>query len=551
MTPRNPRRGTVARTAVALATAAFGVGLIASPVQAEEAPYPIGGAAFPSDTYEFHVGWSEETQRQKAHFYIDLGDSDNEVESEDLHVVFGLADDLGGLSFETEQPGCIAEAATITCDIPDAATWDERLTVSFDVLVPPSVSAYADTDYTLSVKPGEYDATEIVGTWQFVPIDDEPESSYSTTVNSFEDVEPGASVTPEIAFYNSGETTFQDVYLSFESEQQHLITAADYRNCAVTDWGHYLCLFENLDPQPGVVHELSADTPLTVTLDENAPGPHTYRNWFNVEPVDAWMQRNIDELDFPDSGEELRFEQTDRETFEHSPGMEIRSAANPYDVAIDDRNLEAGIGSTMLDVEIRNDGPADAISRPHPGSGEGSFLVTFQLPTGVEIDGADEYGHIDMGDNIYCTDAAVNEWLSGADPAMFKVDRIDVQCSGLEGLPVGGSYTMELPVEVTDATPAADGLVVIQESTEIWTTDEEGGYWDVSKETYPVLDADLDNNVAVLGLNSDDLAGGGESPKLPTTGVSLTLVFSTAAVVLAAGVVLFILLRRRKAAAEW
>ena len=546
MTFPNPRRGAVARASVALAAAAFGAGLLASPVHAEEAPYPISASAYPSDSQYFYVGWSEETQRQRAHFYIDLGDSDHLVEGEDVHVVLGLADDLGGLTFETEHPGCFADGAVITCDFTDVETYAID-PVEFSVLVPPNVNAHADTEYTISVEPGDYDASRFVGTWQFVPVDEEIEWSYETSVDSFEGVEPGTSVSPDIAFYNSGEATFQDVYLSFWADQWYLDIVADYRNCGVNDYGEVMCVLEDLAPAPGEVYELAADTPLTVTLDEMAPGPMAYHTSFHIHPVDFWGQHYIDQIDFPDSGAELRFERSEREPFEESSQLEVVSAANPYDVAVDDRNLEAEVGDATLAIEIRNDGPADALSRSHPGSGEGRFTVTIQLPSGVELDGVDEYGYIETN-GYYCTIGEV-EWIAGLDPADYLVERIDVQCGGPDTLPAGESVTLDLPVTVTDATASADGLVSVQEAATTWA-DEDLAYWDLTTEDFPVIDGDLGNNVAAIGLNSSDLADGGESPKLPTTGVPLTVVFGTAAAVLVAGAVLSALLRRRKAA-EW
>src|SRR5690606_1619728 len=233
--------------------------------------------------------------------------------------------------------------------------------------------------------------------------------------------------------------------------------------------------------------------------------------------------------------------------FEEPSQLEVLSAVNPYDVAVDDRNLEAEVGDAALAIEIRDDGPADALSRSHPGSGEGRFTVTIQLPSGVELDGVDEYGYIEAS-GYYCTIGEV-EWIAGLDPADYLVERIDVQCGGPDTLPAGESVTLDLPVTVTDATASADGLVSVQEAATTWA-DEDLAYWDLTTEDFPVIDGDLGNNVGVNGLNLSDLADGGESPKLPTTGVPLTVVFGTAAAVLVAGAVLSALLRRRKAA-EW
>src|SRR5690606_5686463 len=136
----------------------------------------------------------------------------------------------------------------------------------------------------------------------------------------------------------------------------------------------------------------------------------------------------IDQIDFPDSGAELRFERSDRELFEESSQLEVVSAVNPYDVAVDDRNLEAEVGDATLAIEIRNDGPADALSRSHPGSGEGRFTVSIQLPSGVALAGVDGFGYIEAT-GYFCTTGVV-EWLGGLGRADSLVERIDVQRGG-------------------------------------------------------------------------------------------------------------------------
>jgi LPXTG-motif cell wall-anchored protein len=536
--PGSPKRGS-ARFGAILAAAAFGAALAATPAQAQTG-FDIDAAAWP-DGDSFYVGWTEETQRQSGEFYA-IVNADKAFDG--VQVVFGLSDDLGGLALETEQEGCVATGITITCDYTETSEWVE-VRAAFDLLVPQSVRAFDEVDYSISVQPaGAEEATVFGGTWEFLPTGDEY-ARYELFGSSFEGVAPGGTVTPQIAFRNANVGTYNDVYLAIGQEHPYLQAAANYSNCGFNEWGETMCVFEGLAPEPGVIYELAADTPITVTLDEHAPGPMEYFQYFGVEAFDVWNRDEIENLDYFEADTELVFEVSDLEDIEDNGGTTVTSAANPYDLAIEAGDIDAATGETaVIDISAENLGPADAIAHAHPGSGEGSFVFAVQLPAGVELDAdQDENGYFTTPGDDHCHNAALNEWLADDDPADYRLDRLDVVCSVFGDIEAGAVLTVDLPVKVTGAA-GADGRASIIDHSETWT-DAELEYWDLTEADFPVLDSDLDNNTAAISR------GGDGSGQLPSTGASLTVIGGTAAAALAAGVVVFVLMRRRKTAAQW
>lgn len=416
--------------------------------------------------------------------------------------------------------------------------------------VGPGVNANEQADWLVTVEPGGYEPSGILGAWTFLAPDD-AEWDYSVNASDFEDVAPGDSVTPEIAFANTGEHTFRGVVFGFWNDDPRLSVASQYSNCGIFREQEVMCAFPDLAPAPGEVYELSADTPITVTLGANVPGPMTFRQGFHVSALDSWGQYYLDEVEFFDAEQELVFELTDRTEIERSAQTTIVSAANPFDMTVASQRIDGEAGkATTVPVVIENLGPADAFARAHPGSGEGRFRIAIQLPTGVEATGFNEYGYIEI-DGTYCDSIEMNEWMGNIDPALFGLERIDVMCGGPDELPVGDEYAFDLPITVTDAKSSTDGLVSVMESADTWDFTDFEENWGLTEADFPTIDGDLENNVAALSLNAAVPGGGNGSEQLPTTGVSLTAISGTAAAVLAAGIVVFVLLRRRKAAANW
>ncbi|MCC3762674.1 hypothetical protein K3N28_06275 [Glycomyces sp. TRM65418] len=534
------KRGAL-RAGAVLAATAFGTA-VALPAQAQS-EFELDGYAFPvEDT--FYTGWTEETRSQAGQFYASAY-GDDETELGNVHVVFGLSDDLGGLALETSDEHCTAEGITITCDFTDVTTYMDTVWVDFNLLVSETVHAYDTVDWSVSVQPTSAEAPAVFGgTWEFSPTEDDY-AQYLVSGSTHEGVVPGSSLTPDVAFMKANEGTYNDVYFYISDGNPLLQTAAEYSNCGLVEWGGVMCVLEGLAPEPGVVYELSADTPLTVTLDANAPGPFEYNAWYSVEAFDMWNRDEIDSLDYFDADTELVFEATDRAAIEDNP-VTVVSTENPYNLAITANDIDVAKGETaVVDITVENSGPADAVAQPHPGSGEGSFLYAIQLPAGVETDAElQENGYFTTAGDNHCTVAAENEWLAETDPALYRLERLDVVCSIWGDIESGATLTLDLPVKVT-GDPGAEGTAVVLESAELWT-DEELAYWDLTTEDFPILDGDLDDN-----SGSFSLKGGNGSGQLPVTGMPLAVIGSAAVVALAAGAVVFVLMRRRKAAAEW
>ncbi|WP_205324991.1 LPXTG cell wall anchor domain-containing protein [Glycomyces sp. YM15] len=548
MTSPNPTRRALAGAGAALTAAAFAVGLTAAPVQAQES-LDVQAWAEPEESPDFYVGWTEETESQQARLMVETRGANGGELLENVHIELGLSDQIQGITFATDDPACIADGATLDCNFVDQYV-DSDFDIYFDVLVGPGVTANEQADWLVTVEPGGYAPTEILGTWTFLATDD-AEWDYTVNASDFEDVAPGATVTPEIAFANTGASTYRGVIFSFWNDDPHLSVASQYSNCGIFREEEVMCAFPDLTPAPGEVYELAADTPITVTLGANVPGPMTFRQGFHVSPLDVWGQYYLDEVEFFDAEQELVFELTDRTEIEKSAQTTIVSAANPFDMTVAAQRIDGEAGKdTTVPVVVENLGPADALARAHPGSGDGRFNIAIQLPTGVEATGFNEYGYIEL-DGTFCNSVEMNEWMGNIDPAVFGLERIDVMCDGPDSLLVDAEYAFDLPVTVTDAKPATDGLVSVMESADTWDFTDFEEYWGLTEADYPTIDGDLENNVAALSLNAAVPGGGNGSEQLPTTGVSLTVVGATAAAALAAGVVVFVLLRRRKAAASW
>ncbi|MEV3936885.1 LPXTG cell wall anchor domain-containing protein [Glycomyces sp. NPDC049804] len=547
MTSPNTTRRAVAGAGAAFTAAAFAVGLTAAPVQAQET-LDVQAWAEPAETSDFYVGWTEETETQEARLLVETRGSSGDEALDNVHIEFGLSDQIQGITFTTEDPACIADGATLDCNFVDQYA-DAYFDIAFDVHVGPGVNANEQADWLVTVEPGGYEPAEIVGTWTFLAPDD-AEWDYSVNASDFEDVAPGDTVTPEIEFANTGENTSRGVIFGFWNDDPHLSVASEYSNCGIFREQEVMCAFPDLTPAPGEVYELSADTPISVTLGANVPGPMTFRQGFHVSALDSWGQYYLDEVEFFDAENELVFELTDRTEIEESSQTTIVSAANPFDMTVAGQRIDGEAGKdATVPVVIGNLGPADALARPHPGSGEGRFGIAIQLPTGVEATGFNEYGYIEV-DGTFCNSAELNEWMGNIDPAVFGLERIDVMCDGPDTLAVDEEYAFELPVTVTDAKSATDGLISVMEGADTWDFTGFEEHWGLTEADFPTIDGDLENNVAALSLNAA-VPGGNGSEQLPTTGVSLTVIGATSAAVLAAGVVLFVVLRRRKAATSW
>ncbi|MFG3342714.1 LPXTG cell wall anchor domain-containing protein [Glycomyces sp. NPDC048151] len=531
MTSPRPRPGRVAAAALtaaaALAASALGVA-IAAPAHAEEAPYDFQASAFPNDA-DYWLAGAAAGEPQSGYFYANpLLDGDEPVA--DFRATLSVPGDLG-ITLTTEDEHCVSDGSALICDYADTTTGAE---VEFDLVHDGAISVGQEVEYTISITADEYDTVYISDVWYFSSEDSEtPE--YDVEATSYTDVEPGAELDPEVAFANYTTDSYQGLYFSFSGDDDFISFAADYSNCGTVEWGEIVCQLPDFTAEPGVVYELDPSTPVTVTLGEDAPGPMTYRAWFSAMP-DVYY---AEEIEFFDADEEIAFVESDRESVDGWGLMEIDAVEHLYDLAVTDQT----VASSTLAIPVGNNGPASAFARQHPGSGEGDFAVSVQLPTGVTIGATDE-GMIDGG-SYFCAVADEFEWFDEIDPAVYGVERLDVQCWIYDTIAADGAVEIELPVVIADNAKADDGLVVANLDTAGWDFSEFEENWDLSEEDYPVLDADLENNSAKLSVGT-----GSGSGQLPVTGSALTITLSAAAAALIAGAVLFVL-RRRKAAANW
>lgn len=531
MTSPRPRPGRVAAAALtaaaALAASALGVA-IAAPAYAEEAPYDFQAGAF-AEADSWYTGGAHAGEPQAGQFYANpLLEGDETVASfrATLSVMPG-----SGIILATEDENCVSEGNALICDYVDT-NWGAE--VGFTLVTDGSIAIGEDVEYTISITADGYDTEYLSDVWNFTSEDEGGwGAEYDVEVTSYTEVEPGTVLDPEFAFANNESDAYEGMYFMAYADEDFLSIAAEYGNCGVNEWGGVLCHLPDFNPEPGVTYEIDPSTPITVTVSEDAPGPIEYHAQFNAVS-DAYGEG----IEFFDADEDLAFVESEREVTEDWSVMSIETTEHLYDLAVEDRAVDG----ESLTIPVENLGPAAAFARRHPGSGEGDFMVSIQLPTGVTIGETDE--GVIYGDGYFCAAAEGNDWMSEFDPAVYGVERLDVQCWFYDDLAAGATLSINLPVVVADGAKADDGLVVANLDSTGWDFSEFEENWGLSEADYPVLDADLENNTAKLSV------GTGGSGQLPVTGSALTITVSAAAAALVAGAVLFVL-RRRKAAANW
>jgi LPXTG-motif cell wall-anchored protein len=529
-----PTRRRYLAGAAALAAAAIGIGAAAPAASAEEAPYEFQVGASSEGEY-WLAGGAAAGEPQPGYFYANpLFDGDETIA--DFRATLSVPSEYG-IALSTDDENCVADGDALICDYTDTS-WGAE--VAFDLVHDGAIAVGEEVEYTVSVTADDYDTEYFTDTWTFSNESGGDSPEYEVEATSYTEVEPGAEMTPEVAFSNTSSDSYKGLYFTVGADEEFLSIAAEYGNCGTVEWGYVVCHLPEFTAEPGVVYELDASTPVTVTLSDAAPGPMTYRTWFSAQPDYFYTE----EIEFFDADEEIAFVESDRESVEGWGLMEVTTVEHHYDLAVEDQAVAAD--ATTLTVPLDNLGPAAAFARYHPGSGEGAFKLSIQLPTGVTVGETDE-GALWSEDFYHCSVPAQTEFEERLDPADYGVGRLDVVCWIDVTLDADTALEIEVPIIVADNASADDGLVVANLDTAGWDFSEFEENWPgLSEEDYPVLDADLDNNTAALTLN-----GSGGGGKLPSTGASLTVTVSAAAAALAAGVVLFVLIRRRKAAADW
>lgn len=520
--------------AAAAAVAALGIAVAAPAAQADPIPFDVQADAY-SNADSWYAGGDYAGEVQSGYFYANpLLDGDEPIA--DFRATLSVPHDLG-IELSTEDEHCTSDGDAIICDYVDSYF---GAYVEFDLKHDGAIPVGRDVEYTITVIADDYDPHYVYGTWTFAG-DDEGGwgTEFDVAHSSYTDVAPGTVLTPDFAFTNNESNSFEGVYLMVYADEGFLDLAAEYSNCGANEWANVICHLPDFTAEAGATYEFDPASPVTVALREDAPGPITYHAWFSVT-TDAY----VEDIEFFDADQEFGFVESDRDSVEGWGLVEVESASNPYDLAVNGGSSDEF--NKVLTLQIDNLGPATAFSRQHPGSGDGSFTVSVQLPTGMTL-GETEDGFLD-GDSWVCAEIAAVEWFRDLDPAIFGVERLDIQCWYRGTVTTEEPVLINLPITVDPDAPAAeDGLVVAGLDTTGWDfSDFEENWPGLTEDDYPVLDADLSNNTAVLSITAE----GGSEP-LPVTGSALTAVVASAAGALIAGVIAFVVLRRRKAAANW
>jgi len=347
----------------------------------------------------------------------------------------------------------------------------------------------------------------------------------------FTDVEPGSTVEVQPEFLQ--EWAFPDdaaaVIVTFSepeypfNEGRGADASAGYDNCVdrYFDAPGVTCVVTDYEDAPGTV--FTPAVPVHYAVSDTAPGPVDvcvcYYSAYVVNAAE--LDERFGDVSW-DAGSGnlfgLRVVNEPESEFEDSTVGEIviKTADNPWDLAVDDVNVKGDKGAEKTaKVEVTNEGPADAYNF---FDGPGSYALLGKLPTGLDLVSIDEDGWI-------CLEKA--DWanyLPGEDAADLAA--LDFVCL-FEEIAVDQTRTLPVHVKITADGSHSDGTL------EISALDNDG---------YPgVLEADATDNTARFSVNADG------SGQLTKTGSSLILVIGVAAAILIAGVLLFVLGRRRRA----
>jgi LPXTG-motif cell wall-anchored protein len=335
-------------------------------------------------------------------------------------------------------------------------------------------------------------------------------------------VAPGstADVAPEFLQRNLLAPYTKAVVMEFTSSEfaRGVTVTADYDNCFDDGWSA-VCAVTDFPDDPGTVFTPSA--PIAYTVDESVPGPFAICNCaYNVSTVNEEEYYQLfGEFTWDEDSDNLmglkEAEDPGTEFGDNNWGpITLVTSEHPADLAVDDQNIKGAKGTeTTIEIEFRNDGPADTISHP---DGPGTFIVLVSLPTGVELNG-EPYFCEGPGQRPEVYD----HYLPELDPEV--IEDVDHVCFFM-GIESGETYTVELDVEITANRSASDGTLAVLMGNGSGSDD------------------DLTNNVAKFSLNAK---GHGN---LPNTGTSLGMIIGAAALVLVAGVVLMVLTARRRKA---
>lgn len=370
------------------------------------------------------------------------------------------------------------------------------------------------------------------------PVQAQGASAYTVQAEDVSGLEPGGSAPATLKFVNSGTAAPQHgVFIEFVSERVR--TTGDYANC-----GQGFCAFPDFTPEPGVVYELPADTPLSVSVDAGVPGPMPMLVSIRFSDLDPAAAGG---LDYNDADTELAFQVAEDQDVEAHATMVVTTAEHPYDIEAHDETVTGGQGDqAVMHLDYTNLGPADAIAYEHPTNAELHFMVAVQLPDGLEVASQGPGvppGSYDIDYDNYCR--IFPEYQDPApDPAIYGLDRVDFLCYAPGILEPGETVSLAIDVLIAEDAVSGDGAISILEQAQTW---EEIPYENIGQTLpeYPVIEQEFANNTADLRLDVTGTAPGTGGGKLPETGASLTAIGLAGAGALAAGALLLALVRRR------
>jgi LPXTG-motif cell wall-anchored protein len=508
-----------ATTRLAAVTAAAGLAALgfAAPAAAQT-PVPVETSLGFEDP--IYAGGEETTKVFEASFGDDFAPGEHTVS---FSLSIDIADDAIQFTGGDLSGRCTANAAQTEVDCVQVEADPEiRFEFAYRVHDEAYIGAHPYT-VELAVDGEVVHAEE--SNIRIFPLVTPPDSRTPYAHGDFErtGVAPGstADVAPEFLQSNLLNPYTKAVVMEFTSSEfaQGVAVTADYDNCFADGWSA-TCVVTDFQDDPGTVFTPSA--PIAYTVGESVPGPFAICNCaYSVSTVnEEEYYQEFGEFTWDENSDNLmglkEAEDPGSEFGDDSWGpITLETAEHPFDLAVDDQNIKAAKGTeTTIEVEFRNDGPADTISHP---DGPGTFIVLVSLPTGVELSGEPDFCESPWRPEVF------EHYLPELDPEV--IEDADYVCYFM-GIESGGTYTVELDVEITANRSASDGTLAVLMGKSSGSDD------------------DFTNNTAEFTLNA---RGHGN---LPNTGTSLGIIIGAAALVIVAGAVLMVLTaRKRKAGA--
>ncbi|WP_025272499.1 LPXTG cell wall anchor domain-containing protein [Haloglycomyces albus] len=310
---------------------------------------------------------------------------------------------------------------------------------------------------------------------------------------------------------------------------------AEYDNCENRDYDNFnsiavTCYIADQSWQQGTTYSIDDATPVTYEIADDALGTpwEVCGCFFSASFI---KQETMDELTVNlDGSHQLRIAETDTqverdgEMAQSFGPITITVPEHPFELEVSPFNIEGETGETVdVTIPVTNNGPAKAIQSTWSNH---SYWVPIQLPNGTEVA---EFSD-NRQDEHFC-DLEFGQYIENE---RFDLEEYDLVCF-FDEIEVGATIDVEFSVTITDDEPATNGSFYVLNGR------------DFSQE--PHYETNLDNNSAVIGLNSPDILKdideSNDNSDLPVTGSALTYGIIGGAAALLSGAVLFFVARRR------